>query len=91
LVVTTRLDKALKREITIRGDLYRVTITPTGLSLVPKGHRKGYELAWIDLVSGDAALATALTASLAGAPKPRSTTVPPKRSAPRAKQKKRRR
>ena len=34
------------------------------LKLVPKGKRKGMELAWKDLVSGQAALATALNASL---------------------------
>ena len=41
-----------------------LTIAPDGLKLVPKGRRKGYELAWQDLVSGQAALATALNASL---------------------------
>jgi hypothetical protein len=34
------------------------------MKLVPKGRRKGHEIAWKDLVSGDAALATALNASL---------------------------
>jgi hypothetical protein len=41
-----------------------VTIDPQGLKIVPKGKRKGLELAWQALVSGDAALATALNASL---------------------------
>jgi len=31
---------------------------------VPKGKRKGQELAWRDLVGGEAALAAALNASL---------------------------
>jgi hypothetical protein len=31
---------------------------------VPKGKRNGLEIAWKDLVNGDAALATALNASL---------------------------
>jgi hypothetical protein len=31
---------------------------------VPKGRRKGVEIAWKDLVSGEAALAAALNASL---------------------------
>jgi hypothetical protein len=62
--MTTKLDKALKREIMVRGDPYVVTITPDGLSLVPKGKRKGYQLSWEAFVSGDAALATALNASL---------------------------
>jgi hypothetical protein len=34
------------------------------LKLVPKGKRKGVEIAWKDIVSGEAALATALNASL---------------------------
>ena len=34
------------------------------LKLVPKGKRNGLELSWQALASGDAALATALNASL---------------------------
>jgi hypothetical protein len=41
-----------------------LTISPDGLKLVPKGKRKGHELAWAALVSGEAALAVALNASL---------------------------
>jgi hypothetical protein len=41
-----------------------LTLSPQGLKLVPKGKRNGLEMAWKDLVSGDAALATALNASL---------------------------
>ena len=41
-----------------------LTITPDGLKLVPKGKRKGRELTWRALVSGDAALAVALNASI---------------------------
>jgi len=60
----TKLEKALKREIDIKGQPYIVTITPEGLKLTAKGKRKGQELTWIDLVSGQAALAVALNASL---------------------------
>jgi hypothetical protein len=67
--MTTKLDKPLKRELAIAGKPYRLTITPIGFSLALKGHRKGQELRWVDLVSGDAALATALNASLAQATK----------------------
>lgn len=66
--MTTKLDNALKRELSIRGEPYTLTISPDGLNLAPKGRRRGYALAWIDLVSGDAALATALNASLARGP-----------------------
>ena len=62
--MTTPLDKPLKREIQLDGEPYVLTITPEGLKLVPKGKRKGHELAWKDLVSGEAALAAALNASL---------------------------
>jgi hypothetical protein len=60
----TRLEKALKRELLIGGKPYVLTIEPDRFKLVPKGHRKGLELAWLDLVSGEAALATALNASV---------------------------
>jgi hypothetical protein len=62
--MATKLDKALKREIQIDGKPFMLTITPEGLKLVPKGKRKGQELSWSALVSGEAALATALNASL---------------------------
>jgi hypothetical protein len=62
--VATRLDKPLKREIEIAGKPYMLTIAPEGLKLVPKGKRKGHELSWDALVSGEAALAAALNASL---------------------------
>lgn len=62
--MTTRLDGALRREIEIDGAAYTLTIMPHGMTLVPKGKRKGFELEWNALVSGDAALATALNASL---------------------------
>ena len=63
--MTTTLEKSLKRELAIEGQPYTLVITPDGLHLAPKGHRKGIELRWIDLVSGEAALAVALNASLA--------------------------
>jgi hypothetical protein len=62
--MATKLEKPLKREVEIDGNPYMLTITPEGLKLVPKGKRNGLELAWKALVSGDAALATALNASL---------------------------
>ncbi|HZS69592.1 MAG TPA: hypothetical protein VFA72_20970 [Burkholderiales bacterium] len=63
--MATKLDKPLRRELAIDGEPYMLTISPEGLKLVPKGKRKGLELAWKALVSGEAALATALNASLA--------------------------
>jgi hypothetical protein len=63
--MATKLDKTLKREITIDGKPFVVSISPERLKLVGKGRRKGLELSWEDLTSGDAALATALNASVA--------------------------
>ena len=60
----TPLDGPLKRELDLDGVAYTLTIDPDGLRLVRKGKRKGIELRWLDLVSGDAALAVALRASL---------------------------
>ena len=62
--MTTKLEGPLRRALAIGGNQYVLTITPDGLTLVPKGKRKGYGLAWDAFVSGEAALATALNASL---------------------------
>ncbi|HEY4582913.1 MAG TPA: hypothetical protein VIG88_08620 [Lysobacter sp.] len=62
--MTTKLDGPLRREVDIKGQAYTLTVDPDGLKLVPKGRRKGLELAWAALVSGDAALAAALQGSL---------------------------
>lgn len=63
--MTTALDKPLRREIPIGDRAYTLTIDPNGLKLVEKGRRNGVELAWQDLINGDAALASALQASVA--------------------------
>lgn len=62
--MATKLEKPLKREILINGEPYILTIHPEGLKLTQKGKRKGQELSWKAMISGDAALAVALTASL---------------------------
>jgi hypothetical protein len=62
--MAAKLERPLKRELEVEGDAYILTISPEGMKLVPKGKRKGQELAWKDLISGDAALASALNASL---------------------------
>jgi len=62
--MTTRLDSELKREIMIDGTPYTLTLTPDKFVLALKGRRKGLEIRWADLVSGEVALATALNASL---------------------------
>ena len=62
--MTTKLDSDLKRELLIGKHAYTLTVSPTGFTLVLKGRRKGLDIKWADLVSGEAALATALNASL---------------------------
>jgi hypothetical protein len=62
--MTTRLDKTLKRELMLQGRAFILAVSPDGLKLTLKGRRKGQELRWSDLISGDAALAAALNASL---------------------------
>ena len=62
--MTTLLDRTLKRELTLKGERFVVTLSAEGLKLTRKGHRKGVELSWEALVSGDAALAVALNASM---------------------------
>jgi hypothetical protein len=82
----TKLDTKVKRDLVILGKPYTLVISPNGLALTPKGKRKGYELAWADLVSGDAALAVALNASLARGPKPEpAPTKSPRPPSPKPK------
>ena len=74
--MTTRIDSELKREIVIDGTPYTLTLTPDRLGLALKGRRKGLELKWTDLVSGEAALAIALNASLT------ANIAPPRKAVP---------
>ena len=62
--MATKLNKQLKREIDVDGKPFMVTLSPEGLKLTEKGKRLGKELTWKDIVSGDAALSSALSASL---------------------------
>ena len=62
--MATRLEKELKRELEIDGESWVLTVDPEGLRLTRKGRRKGHQLRWKDIVTGEAALAAALNASL---------------------------
>jgi len=75
--MATLLEKTLKRELSIGGRAYILAISPEGLKLTLKGRRKGLELQWDALVSGDAALAVALNASIG-----KFTTAPAPRKPP---------
>jgi hypothetical protein len=63
--MATKLEKRLKRELEIDGKLYTLTLDARGFKLVPKGRRNGQAIAWKAFVEGEAALAVALSASLA--------------------------
>ena len=60
----TKLDKPIRRELIIDGKSYTLMVAPETLKLTQKGHRNGVELRWKDIVGGDAAIATALQASM---------------------------
>lgn len=60
----TKLEKALKRELSIDNEAWVLTIAPEGLTLTPKGKRKGHNHSWKSLISGEASLNAALNASV---------------------------
>jgi len=63
--VVTVLDKQLKRVVTVDGADYTVALDADGFRLTAKGKRTPQvELLWRDLLSGEAAMAVALNASL---------------------------
>jgi hypothetical protein len=76
-MMTTHLEKTLKRQLTLDGRTFIVAVSPEGLKITLKGKRKGQELRWSDLVSGEAALAVALNASVGHFESP---AMPAKRS-----------
>jgi hypothetical protein len=53
--MTTKLDKTIKREIEIDGQLYTVAISPDGVKLTQKGFRKGQEVTWHQLLAAGGA------------------------------------
>lgn len=62
--MTTKLDKALRREIIVDDRPYTVTLTADGVKVVEKGKRNGQELSWRSIVSGDTQLAESLNLSV---------------------------
>lgn len=62
--MTTKLDKALKRELEISGVTYTLTFAPEGIKIVEKGKRNGQELTWEQLVRGEVTLSQDLADSL---------------------------
>jgi hypothetical protein len=64
LYMTTKLDKALKREIVVDDRAYTVTLTAEGVKVVEKGKRNGQEVSWKSIVTGDTQLAESLNLSV---------------------------
>jgi hypothetical protein len=62
--VATRLDKIIKRELELDGKLYTVSVSAEGIKVVPKGGRKGHEISWAALMSGEVQLRRDLNLSL---------------------------
>jgi hypothetical protein len=60
----TKLEKTLKREIQINGEPHIATISPEGVKITKKGFRKGQEITWAAIASGDANLRSDLSASM---------------------------
>ena len=86
--MATVLDKELKRQVTVDGADYIVAVSPDGIRLTGKGKRKPeVELRWHELLSGEAAMAVALNASLVhrsvSKPQPQPSPEPAKEPAPK--------
>ena len=47
--MATKLERTIRREITIDGESYTVAISPDGLRLTKKRFRSGVEMSWKDL------------------------------------------
>jgi len=62
--MATKLEKTIKRELELDGRLYTIQVGPDGLKVTEKGKRKGQELSWRSIISGDASLAEDLNVSV---------------------------
>jgi hypothetical protein len=62
--MATKLDKSIKRELELDGKLYTVIIAPDGIKVTEKGKRKGQEIPWRSIISGDASLTESLKLSV---------------------------
>lgn len=62
--MATKLDKVLKRELEMDGQSYIVAISPDGIKVTKKGFRKGQEISWRTVISGDAQLNESLNQSV---------------------------
>ena len=64
--MATKLEKTLKREITIDGKAYMVAISPEGVKVTQMGFRRGPEMTWRAIISGEGELGQQLKSSVGG-------------------------
>ncbi len=64
--MTTLLQGPLKREIHIAGQAYTLTLSPEGMHLARKDHRKGRQLSWVGLLNDGATVTASRSAGLEG-------------------------
>ena len=62
--MAVKLEKTIKRELTLESRTYTIAIAPEGVKVTEKGKRKGREISWRAIISGDAQLAEELKVSL---------------------------
>lgn len=62
--MAVKLEKTIKRELEMEGKTYTVQIAPEGIKVTEKGKRKGREISWRSIISGDAQLAEELKQSI---------------------------
>jgi hypothetical protein len=62
--MTTPLDRPLRRAVLIDGEPYVATLSAEGVKLTGKGRRKGVEVSWSQILTGEVALHSQLAASL---------------------------
>ena len=62
--MATKLEKTIKRELEFEGKAYTVQLGPDGVKVTEKGKRKGREISWRAIISGDAQLAEDLKTSI---------------------------
>jgi hypothetical protein len=62
--MAVKLEKTIKRELELDGKTYTVQIAPEGIKVTEKGKRKGREISWRSIISGDAQLAEELKMSI---------------------------
>ncbi len=62
--MATKLEKTLKREIEIDGKPYMVAISPERVKVTQKGFRRGPELTWRSIISGEAEMNQQLKSSV---------------------------